>query len=122
MPDSRAKQCAGNLPDHMVFLCNNPGRTKNAEGATWRVPLALTLSADGQVFGQSWLLRSGLSTDYPARRYEGKAKTLGYSYPKAMVHEDHLYVSYSTNKEMIQFTRVPINNLLIGNRSSENRK
>ena len=111
MPDSRAKQCAGNLPDGTVFYVNNPGRVTNSSNTTWRVPLALTLSADGKTFDRSYLLRSGKSGDYPARRYEGKAKTLGYSYPKALVHGGYLYVSYATNKDDAQLTRVPINNI-----------
>jgi hypothetical protein len=111
MPDSRAKQCAGNLPDGTVYYCNNPGRVTNSSNTTWRVPLALTLSADGKIFDRSFLLRSGESGDYPARRYEGKAKTLGYNYPKAMVHDGWLYVSYATNKDDAQYTRVPINNI-----------
>ena len=117
MPDSRAKQSAGNLPDGTVFICNNPGRVTmdvNGKATTWRVPLALTLSGDGQTFDRAWLLRSGQSGDYPARRYEGKAKTLGYSYPKSMVHNGYLYVSYSTNKEAAQYTRIPINQITLG--------
>ena len=114
MPDSRAKQCAGNLPDGTAFLVNNPGRVTNSSNTTWRVPLALTLSADGKTFTRSYLLRSGESSDYPARRYEGKAKTLGYSYPKALVYDGNLYVSYSTNKDDAQYTRVPINNITMG--------
>lgn len=111
MPDSRAKQCAGNLPDGTVFLVNNPGRVTNSSNTTWRIPLALTLSADGTTFDRSYLLRSGNDGDYTPRRYEGKAKTLGYSYPKALVYGDYLYVSYSTNKDDAQFTRVPIKNI-----------
>ena len=36
MPDSRAKQCAGNLPDGTVFLVNNPGRVTNDDNKTWK--------------------------------------------------------------------------------------
>ena len=111
MPDSRAKQCAGNLPDGTAFYVNNPGRVTNSSNTTWRVPLTLTLSADGKHFERSYLLRSGKNGDYPARRYVGKAKTLGYSYPKALVHNGFLYVSYATNKDDAQYTRVPINNI-----------
>lgn len=111
MPDSRAKQCAGNLPDGTAFLVNNPGRVTNSSNTTWRVPLALTLSADGKTFDRSYLLRSGSDGDYTPRRYEGKSKTLGYSYPKALVYGDYLYISYSTNKDDAQFTRVPIKNI-----------
>lgn len=108
MPDSRAKQCAGNLPDGTAFMVNNPGRVTNSSNTTWRVPLALTLSADGTTFTTSYLLRSGEAGDYPARRYEGKSKTLGYSYPKALVHQGYLYVSYATNKDDAQYTRIPL--------------
>ena len=114
MPDSRAKQCAGNLPDGTAFIVNNPGRvTMDVAGkaTTWRVPLALTLSSDGKTFDRSYLLRSGEDGDYTPRRYEGKSKTLGYSYPKALVHDGWLYVSYSTNKDDAQYTRVPISNI-----------
>ncbi|MGN0221600.1 MAG: exo-alpha-sialidase [Prevotella sp.] len=111
MPDSRAKQCAGNIPDGTAFMVNNPGRVTNSSGTTWRVPLAITTSADGKEFTHSYLLRSGMDDDYPARRYEGKAKTLGYSYPKALISGDYLYVSYSTNKDDAQLTRIPIKNL-----------
>lgn len=113
MPDSRAKQCAGNLPDGTAFICNNPGRVVNSNNKTWRVPLAITLSADGETFDHAYLLRSGLEGDYPSLRYEGKSKTLGYSYPKAMVYGDYLYVSYATNKDDAQFTRVPISNIAL---------
>ena len=54
---------------------------------------------------------SGEEGDYPARRYEGKAKTLGYSYPKALVYGGYLYVSYATNKDDAQLTRVPLSNI-----------
>ena len=108
MPDSRAKQCAGNLPDGTVFYVNNPGRVVNDEGKTWRVPLTITLSKDGFLFNKSYLLRSGKDDDYPKQKYIGQAKTLGYSYPKALIHKEYLYISYSTNKDDVEYTRIPI--------------
>ena len=59
MPDSRAKQCAGNLIDGTVFFVNNPGKVTNDENKTWRVPLSITLSKDGFIFSKTYLLRSG---------------------------------------------------------------
>lgn len=106
MPDSRAKQCAGNLPDGTAFLVNNPINTNKP-----RTPLALTMSADGTTFTKSWLLRGG--DDLPEQRYSGKAKTLGYSYPKAMINDGWLYVSYSTNKDDVQYSRVPITQIAL---------
>ena len=100
IPDARTKQCAGNLPDGTAFMVSCPSGTKE------RWPLVLQLSHDGHTFSQRILLRSVL--ELPPRRYEGKAKTLGYSYPKAMVHNGKLYVSYSVNKEEVAVTRLPL--------------
>jgi hypothetical protein len=63
------------------------------------------------MFDKTFLLRSGSATDLPPRQYEGKAKTLGYNYPKAFVHNGWLYVAYSTNKELVEFTKINIKHL-----------
>lgn len=105
IPDARVKQSAGNLPDGTAFLAGNP------TGAKRRYPLVLLFSHDGIRFDKALLLRAGGSELQP-QRYPGKAKTLGYSYPKSMVHKGKLYVSYSTNKEDVEctiwtFTQIP---------------
>jgi len=100
MPDARAKQSAGNLPDGTVFLVNCPSGTKE------RAPLAATLSRDGRRFDRSFLLRS--AAELPALCYEGKFKRRGYHYPKSLVTGGFLYVIYATNKESIEVTRVPV--------------
>ena len=104
-PDSRSKQCAGNLPDGTPFLIGNPGPGKD------RSCLILAMASDGMTFDKAWTLRK----DPPARRFEGKAKTLGYNYPKAFVDQDFLYVAYSVNKEEIALTRLPLSSLPPGN-------
>lgn len=104
MPDSRAKQSAGNLPDGTAFQVNDPVSTNR------RSPLVVTLSRDGKLFDRAFLLRAG-GTDLPAQRYPGKAKTLGYNYPKSLVHSGFLYVGYATNKEDVELTRVPLASL-----------
>ena len=101
-PDARTKQCAGNLPDGTSFIVSCPVPAKR------RWPLVLHLSGDGKKFGQAILLRSGTPGDLPPRRYDGRYKTLGYSYPKAIVHKGKLYISYSTNKEDVECTIVTI--------------
>lgn len=95
-PDSRSKQCAGNLPDGTPFLIGNPGPGKD------RSVLLLAAASDGRTFDKAWILRD----NPPERRFGGKAKTLGYSYPKAYVDADFLYVVYSVNKEEIAVTRL----------------
>lgn len=104
MPDSRAKQSAGNLPDGTAFQVNNPVTTNR------RSPLVVTLSRDGHYFDKAFALRLG-GNDLQAQRYTGKAKTLGYSYPKSLVHDGFLYVGYSVNKEDVAYTRVPLASL-----------
>lgn len=100
VPDSRSKQSAGNLPDGTCYFVSNPVTNK------FRYPLVLTLSKDGTHFDTAYLLRT--KQDISSIRYNGKAKRLGYSYPKSIVIGHYLYVSYSMNKEDVQFTRIPL--------------
>jgi hypothetical protein len=102
IPDARTKQCAGNLPDGTAYMVGCPANGK------WRWPLVLLLSRDGVLFDRAILLRSGLTDDLPPRRYEGRYKTLGFSYPKAFVHNNCLYIGYSVNKEDVQCTVIPL--------------
>lgn len=98
---SRVKQSAGNLPDGTAYLAGSPTGTKR------RYPLAVLFSEDGVCFDKAILLRSG-GTDLQPQRYPGKAKTLGYNYPKSMVYNGKLYVAYATNKEDVECTIINI--------------
>lgn len=100
IPDGRSKQCAGNLPDGRAFYIGNPIPAKD------RTTLAYATSNDGVTFSAPVAFRT--PEDLPPQQYEGKYKTLGYSYPKATVHGKALYVAYSENKERIVITRIPI--------------
>ncbi len=62
------------------------------------------------MFDKAFDLRVG-GSDLQAQRYTGKAKTLGYNYPKSMVYNGYLYVGYATNKEDVEYTRVPLASL-----------
>jgi hypothetical protein len=106
MPDSRSKQSAGNIGDSTAFLVNNPVNNKT------RIPLVVTLSPDGKYFNTAYVLRQG-GEDLQELRYAGQAKSAGYHYPKSMIWQDYLYVSYSTNKEDVEYTRVPLTGLAI---------
>lgn len=98
MADSRAKQSAGNFPDGTAYLVNNPSGSKE------RIPLVLTLSKNGQWFDQAFLLRG--KQDLSPMRYEGKYKRVGYSYPKSIIWNNQLWISYAENKEDIVVTQV----------------
>ena len=96
--DGRTKQCAGNLPDGTAFMVSCPSGSKD------RWPLVLQLSSDGIDFGRTIVLHT--KEELPPRRYEGKYKTLGYNYPKALFHNGNLYIGYSVNKEDVVVTVV----------------
>ena len=100
IPDARTKQCAGNLPDGTAYMVCCPVKSKQ------RYPLVLLLSKDGQHFDQAMLLCSG--DELPAKRYEGRYKTIGYSYPKAIVSNSYLYIGYSVNKETVACSRMKL--------------
>ena len=100
IPDSRSKQCAGNLPDGRAFWVGNPTGNKS------RRALVLALSDDGLLFDKAWLLAG--PADLPARRHDGRYKTLGYSYPKAVLLNGSLWISFSVNKEDAALVRVPV--------------
>ena len=99
IPDARVKQSAGNLADGTAFLVGN------TTGAKRRFPLVALFSADGACFDRAILLRSG-GSDLQSRRYPGKAKTIGYNYPKSIAYNGCLYVAYTTNKEDVEVTVV----------------
>ena len=96
--DGRTKQCAGNLPDGTAFMVSCPSGSKE------RWPLVLQLSKDGKTFDETITLRT--KEELPPRRYEGRYKTLGYSYPKAFVWHNKLVIGYSVNKEDVACTIV----------------
>lgn len=114
MPDSRSKQSAGNLPDGTAFQVGNPVDKKV------RIPLAVSLSREGELFERAFVLRRG-GNDLQAQRYTGTSKTIGYSYPKSMVWKERLYVSYATNKEDVEYTSVPLNSLSLNGTSAHHR-
>jgi hypothetical protein len=102
MVDSGSMQCAGNLPDGTSFAVNCPTTTDQ-----YRCPLAIMLSEDGVNFDRVYLVRGKPQS----KRYPGGSKTNGYSYPGACIYDEHLYISYATNKEDVELSRIPLENL-----------
>jgi len=98
LSDSRSKQCAGNLPDGRIYVIGNPAAAKD------RTTLAIQWSSDGRTFSDPVPIRT--AAGLPPKRFEGKYKTPGYSYPKAFLKGRYLYISYSENKESIVVTRL----------------
>lgn len=100
IPDSRSKQCTGTLPDGRTFWVGNPTGCKS------RRALVLATSTDGYLYDRAYILAG--PENLPPRRREGRYKTLGYNYPKALVLGDTVWVSLSVNKEDIVVVRVDL--------------
>lgn len=101
--DSRSKQCAGNLPDGTAFIVSNPAEAKD------RTSLGIAFSKDGEEFGSYMMLRT--ADDLRPKEYEGKYKTQGYSYPKALIYKNMIHISYSENKEKVVMTSIDIDKI-----------
>ena len=105
IPDSRSKQCAGNLPDGKAFWVGNPTGNKS------RRALVLAVSEDGYLFDNAFLLAG--PADLPAKRKAGLYKTLGYNYPKAIVTGNDIWISLSVNKEDVALIRISLRSAIV---------
>lgn len=100
-PDATSKNFVGRLSNGAYFLINNPHPKQ-------RDPLAISISPDGWSFSHPRAVRKGL----PPRRFGGPAKANGSAqYPHAIEHNGSLWVIYSTNKEDIEITEIPLSAL-----------
>jgi hypothetical protein len=103
IPDACARSNAGKLPDGQVYLINNI-IPMNPGGLGGRSMLALSLSNDGLIFDRVAIIRF----IPPPLRYPGLEKTIGFQYPHSVVVENNLWVIYSVNKEDVQVTKIPL--------------
>ena len=72
---------------------------------------------DDHIIADQWMIKFNQGrkfnvNDLSPKRYEGRYKTVGYSYPKAIIWQDKLFVCYSTNKEDVECTMIPLNRIL----------
>lgn len=72
-----------------------------------RIPFSIATSKDGLVYDRIANVRS----EETSARQEGRAKSKGYHYMRGFEHEGNLYTIYSTNKEDIEVTIVPLSEL-----------
>lgn len=98
-PDAMAKFNSLRLSTGEYAIAHNP----STDGV--RIPLALSLSAEGVVFERTYILR-----DEPTLyRYSGKDPGYrGYHYPQLLERNGRLYVIHSENMEDIRLLSVPI--------------
>lgn len=130
VPDAHTKQSAGNLPDGTSYLVGTPKNVKSADVTDsnterlLRKPLTILLSRDGTTFDTGYCLRtsddnggknaSGTYDGIDAaggHAYSGLYKRPGYHYTKSMVANGYLWISYATNKETVQVTRIPLSDI-----------
>lgn len=91
----------GRLPDGRYYHVGSPDPT----GA--RCPLVLSLSKDGVVFDQEYIL----DETYRPLRNPGKYKGGIYGYPHSLIDGDRMYVVCSVNKEDIHLYAFDLANL-----------
>jgi hypothetical protein len=102
--DADTKFHVGRLPDGRFYYvgCPDP-RSKNV-----RTPLILSLSEDGRGFDRHFLVAD---EPYPMH-VPGRYKNGEYGYPHTVVHDGHLYIIVSRQKEAVEVLRTPIRALL----------
>ncbi|MCK4677696.1 MAG: exo-alpha-sialidase [Bacteroidales bacterium] len=101
-PDACAVSNSGVLPDGQVYVINNVLPLSTKHGG--RQLLGISLSRDGLNFDRVAVIRFNA----PPQRYKGHARSKGYAYPHSVIVGDDLWVIYSVNKEDIQLTRIPL--------------
>ena len=104
-PDAGARTNAGKLPDGQVYVINNFLPMDPKQGG--RAMLGISLSADGLTFDRAAVIRFLP----PPMRFEGRAKSVGFQYPHSVVVDDHLWIIYTVNKEDVQLTSIPLEEL-----------
>ncbi len=104
-PDACARSNAGKLPDGQVYVINNVLPLSTKKGG--RSLLAISLSRDGLNFDRVAVIRF----IPPVKRFKGRAKSIGFQYPHSVIVVDNLWVMHSINKEDIEVTRIPLNEL-----------
>lgn len=92
---------AGRLSDGRFYIVSNPNRLG------LRLPLAISLSEDGETFDKHYIIRE----DFNNIRNMGRWKQYGCQYPYTMEHDGWLYVVYSVCKEDVHISRISLQDL-----------
>lgn len=99
--DCGAKFHCGRLPDGRFYIVSNP------DPAAARCPLIINISKDGIVFDREYII----DDRYVPRRIEGNAKGGIYGYPHSLIHDNHMFVICSVNKEDVYVYRFSLSQL-----------
>lgn len=99
-PEAGARHHGVRLNNGLYALLINPNPAN-------RIPFSIATSKDGLVYDRIANVRAEETT----ARWEGRAKSKGYHYMRGFEHDGKLYTIYSTNKEDIEVTIVPLSEL-----------
>lgn len=110
IPDSPSRAQGITLEDGTVLLIGNQNVNRFDQALYLdRDPMTVSVSEDGYTFDRVYALRTGSPTGH---RFSGiSGRNPGYAYSSSIVHEGVLYTLYSTGKEDMEITRVPLSAL-----------
>jgi len=107
IPDSPSRAQAIKLDDGRILLIGNQ-ITQTFDEAVYlaRDPMTISISQDGYIFDKVYSLRKDGPRDFRFTGIGGRDR--GFAYSSSIVHDGFLYTFYSTRKEDMEITRVPI--------------
>lgn len=100
-PEQGSRHHGLRLSNGLYALLVNPA-------PTGRIPFSIALSRDGLVYDRITNVRA----EETAARWPGRSKGKGYQYMRGYEHDGKLYTIYSINKEDIEVTIIPIDELV----------
>jgi hypothetical protein len=102
-PDNDSKFHFGQLPDQRFYYVGIPDTLHHYA----RTPLVLSLSSDGKVFNQHYILAN---SNYQLKK-EGLWKGGQYGYPHTIIKDGYMYIIVSRQKEAIELLRFQLKQL-----------
>jgi hypothetical protein len=109
IPDAPSKTSIGKLSDGTRFLIGNQ---VFSDRMYQRDPITIALSKDGTTFKQAHSIRWKTPRfKVPTQQKKSDGRGWGFQYPDHVLHEDFLWVIYSVNKECIDVSRIPIDDI-----------
>ncbi len=93
----------GTLPDGRYYYIGSPLYS----GSNNRAPLMMCISEDGYNFSEQYII---CDEDYELLQ-NGYAKGGTYGYPECIIYDGYLYMIYSLGKEIMQVTRINLDDI-----------
>ena len=109
IPDAPSKSRVGQLPDGTWFLIGNQ---VIAPHLYKRDPITIGLSKDGVVFERAHSIRwKSPQFKVPTQQKKSDGRGWGFQYPDFEIHNGFLWTIYSVNKECVDVSRIPIEDI-----------